>query len=298
MSWSTHAGEIAALLTAVCWACTSIAFAAAGSRIGSLSVNFLRLIVGLAMLCAYSWIARGEPLPVDASPQAWGWLGASSVAGLVVGDICLFRAFVVLGPRLSSLVMSTAPVFTALFGWAGLGETMSWLDVGGMTGVTVGIAWAVTSRAPPGTREAPSPSVKGVALAFGGSLGQASGLVLSKYGMADYDAFAATQIRVIAAIACFVILFTALRWWPHVARALRDRLGLWYTTVGALFGPFLGVSLSLYAVQHASTGVAASIMATTPILILPMVMARGERVPVGGIAGACITVAGVALLFL
>ena len=121
--------------------------------------------------------------------------------------------------------------------------------------------------------------------------------MLSKHGMADYDAFAATQIRVIAAIACFVILFTALRWWSRVVVALRDRLGLLYTTIGAVFGPFLGVSLSLYAVQHTTTGVAASIMAATPIVILPMVMVRGERVPWGGIIGAFVTVAGVALLF-
>ena len=121
--------------------------------------------------------------------------------------------------------------------------------------------------------------------------------MLSKYGMADYDAFAATQIRVIVGIAAFAILFTALRWWPVVIDGLRDRRALGYTTIGAVFGPFLGVSLSLYAVQHTGAGIAASLMATTPIVILPMVMARGERVPLGGFLGALVAVAGVALLF-
>lgn len=297
LSWSTHAGEITAALTAGCWACTAIAFEAAGLRIGSMAVNFWRLVIGLALLSVYGWIARGQPLPLDATPQAWGWLSASSVAGLVIGDMCLFRAFVVLGPRLSSLIMSTAPVFTALFGWKFLGETMTWTHVGGMTAVTIGIAWAVTSRPRPGGRAVAAPSAKGVALAFGGSIGQASGLVLSKYGMADYDAFAATQIRVIAAIACFVVLLFVVRRYRQVFAGLRDRLGVWYTSVGAVFGPFLGVSLSLYAVQHTTAGTAASIMATTPIVILPMVMIRGERVPLGGILGAVLTVGGVILLF-
>jgi drug/metabolite transporter (DMT)-like permease len=297
MTWATHAGEIAAALTAACWACTAIAFEAAGLRIGSLAVNFLRLVIGLALLCAYGWILRGEPLPLDAPPQAWGWLTASSLAGLVIGDICLFRAFMVLGPRLSSLIMSTTPVFTALLGWAGLGETMTWTDIAGMTAVSIGIAWAVTARASAGRRPAPDPTLGGIALAFGGAIGQAAGLVLSKHGMGQYDAFAATQIRVIAALACFVVLFTALRWWPRVVAGVRDRLGLIYTALGAVFGPFLGVSLSLYAVQHANAGVAASIMATTPILIIPIVIIRGERVPWGGIVGALVTVAGVVALF-
>lgn len=215
----------------------------------------------------------------------------------MIGDICLFRAFVELGPRLSSLIMSTAPVFTALFGYLGLSETLGWIDVAGMTAVSGGVAWALWSKGEPGRRVVPSPTLRGVLLAFGGALGQASGLVLSKYGMADYDAFAATQIRVIAGIAAFVVLFTGLRWWPRVVAGLRDRQALGYTSLGAVFGPFLGVSLSLYAVQHTDTGVAASIMATTPILILPMVIARGERVPWGGAAGALLAVAGVALLF-
>jgi drug/metabolite transporter (DMT)-like permease len=67
--------------------------------------------------------------------------------------------------------------------------------------------------------------------------------------------------------------------------------------IGAVFGPFLGVGLSLLAVQLAPTGVASSVMATTPVLMLPVSWLRGEKFGWAGALGAVIAVAGVALLF-
>jgi drug/metabolite transporter (DMT)-like permease len=143
------------------------------------------------------------------------------------------------------------------------------------------------------------PSLTGLALGFCGALGQAGGLVLSKLGMGGYDVIAATQVRVIAALAGYALLVAAVRGWPRVGEALRDRRGLAFAAVGAFFGPFLGVSLSLFAVRHTVAGVAASIMALQPVLIIPLVvLLHRERVGIGGVAGALVAVAGVALLFL
>ena len=134
---------------------------------------------------------------------------------------------------------------------------------------------------------------------MGTALGQAGGLVLSKLGMGAYDPFAATEIRVLAGAAGYVAILSALGWWPRVRQSFADRPALRSVAVGSFFGPFLGVSLSLIAIQRTLTGVAASLMALTPILIIPpVVLFRGERVGPGGIAGAVIAVAGVVLLFL
>ena len=58
------------------------------------------------------------------------------------------------------------------------------------------------------------------------------------------------------------------------------------------------VGLSLVAVQRTSAGVAASLMATTPVLILPIVVLLGrERFSLASLGGALLAVAGVALLF-
>lgn len=309
-----YLGELAALGTAACWTLTALSFEAAGRRIGSLTVNLLRLVLAIGLLAAAGWAFRGLPFPTDATPHAWLWLTVSGLVGFTLGDLCLFRAFVVLGSRISTLMMSLAPPLTALIGWAVLGEVLGGLDLLGMSLTVAGIAWAVLERSrgegrsrpgsstQPAGRDAaalPRLSAAGVALGFGGAVGQAGGLVLSKYGMGAYNAFAATQIRVLAGTAGYVLLFFALRRWGRVFRAFADRRALVFTAVGAVFGPFLGVSLSLLAVQHTLAGVAASIMSITPILIIPAVVLIGrERVGPGGWLGAILAVAGVVLLFL
>jgi drug/metabolite transporter (DMT)-like permease len=117
--------------------------------------------------------------------------------------------------------------------------------------------------------------------------------------MAGYDPFASTQVRTAAGLAGFVVLFFILRAWPRVAAAVRNRPGMGYAALGAGFGPFLGVSLSLVAVQYAATGVAATIMAIQPVLILaPAAMIQKERVSLRAILGAVVAVGGAALLFL
>ena len=239
---------------------------------GVLSLNIVRLVLGFGFLSAAAWALRGLPLPMD-------------------------------GTRLASLMMALAPLLTAVIGWVLLGETLTGRDALGMGLTVAGIGWAVFERNPAASAQGLAPQPRalfwGLALGFGGALGQAGGLVLSKLGMGDYDAVAATQVRVLAGIAGYVLILTALRWWPRVGESLNDRRALGFASLGAFFGPFLGVSLSLYSVRHTVAGVAASIMALQPVIIIPLVVILyRERVGIGGVLGALVAVAGVALLFL
>jgi drug/metabolite transporter (DMT)-like permease len=296
---SEHFGEIVALGTALCWTATALFFAEAGLRVGSLVVNVIRLTMAFGMLVIVGWLTRGLPLPTDATAHAWLWLSISAVVGFAFGDLCLFRAFVLIGARLSSLIMAFAPPFAALIGWLVLGETLALQQALGMALTLAGVGWALADRHPAGTLAPVDPRTRarGVLLALCGALGQGGGLVLSKYGMGDYDAFAATQIRVLVGALCFAAIFTAIRGWSRVGQALRQSRAMLYTSLGAVFGPFLGVSLSLLAVQHTSAGVAASLMATSPILIIPVVVLLGrERVGLGGVLGTVLAVLGVVLL--
>jgi drug/metabolite transporter (DMT)-like permease len=303
---TTHSGELAALGAATCWAFSALFFANATRSMGVLSLNVIRLVVGFGFLSAAAWALRGLPLPTDASPHAWAWLAVSGLIGFVFGDLCLFMAYVRIGTRLASLMMALAPLLTALIGWLLLGETLTGRDALGMTLTVAGIGWAVFEGSPAASAQGPAPQPRavlsgfsGLALGFGGALGQAGGLVLSKLGMGSYDAVAATQVRVLAGIAGYVLILTALRWWPRVRESLQDRRALGFASLGAFFGPFLGVSLSLFAVRHTVAGVAASIMALQPVIIIPLVVILyRERVGIGGFLGALVAVAGVALLFL
>lgn len=294
-----YAGQLAALGTASCWAASTLAFDAACRRIGSLVVNILRLTIAFVLLAVACALLRGRALPLDATAHAWIWLSLSGVVGFAFGDLCLMRSYAFLGPRLSALMMSLSPPMTAAIGWLLLAERLSPRQLLGMTLTVAGIAVAILERP---RRDAPPPRghrLAGVLLGAGGALGQAGGLVLSKLGMRSYDPVAATQIRVLAGIAAYAAIFLAVGWWPRLQASFADRTALGYTSIGAFFGPFLGVSLSLFAVQRTLSGVAASLMATTPILVIPaVVLFHGERVGWGGLAGTAVAVGGVALLFL
>ena len=310
----SHLGEFAALLTAVFWTVTALAFEAASRKIGSMIVNLLRLVVGFTFLSLFVWIYRGLPLPSDASPHAWFYLTLSGLVGFVFGDLCLFQAFVVIGARVSMLLMALAPPMTALLSWMILGETMSPLSWLGMIGTISGIALVVlrkedrkegeqvngeTGEQVSGLQFRLHYPLWGILLGLGGAFGQALGLVLSKVGMEGYDTFASTQIRVIAGIVGFSILFFIFRRWKDTFFALRLRKPMLQLSLGAFFGPFLGVSFSLLAIKYADTGIAATIMALVPVLIIPpsMILYK-EKVTIREILGAVLAVGGVALFFL
>ena len=133
-------GEIAALGTAACWTVTSMAFESAGKRIGSMAVNLIRLVMALGFLTVWGAIVRGQALPLDASGHNWLWLSISGLVGFAIGDLCLFRAFVLVGARISMLIMSLVPPITALTGWLLMGEVLSALDWVGMTITIAGVA--------------------------------------------------------------------------------------------------------------------------------------------------------------
>ena len=293
-----HAGELAALATACCWTASALAFEAAGRRVGSLSLNLIRLVPAMVLLSVYSWLVRGVAFPVDASAHAWLWLSLSGLVGFTVGDLCLFRAFVRVGARVSMLLMATVPLITTLFGLLIMGELLSARQLLGMVLTVVGVSSVALERRPDAAGRMQRLPLDGILLALGGAVGQALGLVLSKVGMGAYDAFASTQIRVLAGIVGLSVVFTVIGWWPRVRRALADRSAMVSTGIGAFFGPFLGVSLSLVAIKYTYAGVAATLMALVPVLIIPVsVLVLRERVSRLAVLGAVVAVTGTALLF-
>ena len=299
----SYLGEFSALLTALFWTVTSLSFEAAGKRVGSLQVNLIRLVIAFFIYSLYLKITRGMFLPLDAGMERWLWLSLSGVVGFVLGDLLLFQAFVVVGARVAMLIMSLSPPVTALISWLMLGEVltpMNWLGMGvTLTGISLVVLKRERGNGATRRKITSAYSMKGILLAFGGAVGQAAGLVLSKRGMGSYDAFASSQIRVIAGMVGFLIIILMMRRWPMILRTLRNQPAMRLISLGSLFGPFLGVSFSLLAVQHTQAGIAATIMAIVPVLIIPpAVLIFRERINWKEITGALITVAGVMLFFL
>lgn len=276
-----------------------MAFEAAGKRIGSLNVNLARVVLGALFLSGFCYLRRGLWLPSDASLHAWLWLSASGIAGLTLGDMCLLKAFVLVGSRISALIMAFVPMLSALISWLFLGELLSLQDQAGMLLTTTGIVMVVMRRPNGRGVDRNGYPLKGLLLALGGAIGQSVGLVFSKFGMGTYDAFAANHIRLLAALAGFIVIFLLTGRWRGVLPATRHRAGMGFATLGSFFGPFVGVSLSLYAVQHTQVGVAATIIALVPVFIIPpAVLIKKEVIGLRDVAGASIAVAGSVLLFL
>jgi drug/metabolite transporter (DMT)-like permease len=297
--FDNHLGEFAALLTAFFWTITSIAFETASNKIGSVAVNILRLIIGFAFLSVFTLIRRGIILPVDATCENWIWLSLSGLVGFVFGDLFLFKSYTMIGSRFSMLIMTLVPPVTAFFSFLILGERLTLFHYLGMTLTFSGIAMAIFSRPGKGEKLSLKLSPKGILYAFGGAVGQALGLVLSKFGMKSYDPFAATQIRIIAGIFGYTILVTILSRWGSVINATHNKSGMMLTSLGAFFGPFLGVSFSLVAIKYTEAGIASTIMALVPVfIILPAVVLFKQKVTIPEILGAIVSVAGVALFFL
>lgn len=295
----SHLGEISALLTAIFWTVTALSFERAGKLIGSLAVNWIRMFFGMIFLSFFTWVTRGMFLPIDADMHAWCWLSISGVIGFVVGDVLLFQAFVLIGSRISMLIMALVPPITTLISWLIMGETLSVRDFIGMALVVGGIALVVIENPKREKGIKFSHPVSGILFALGGAAGQAVGLVLSKYGMGDYNAFASTQIRIFAGFAGMSILYFFLKAWPKVRLGFKHPRGLLITINGAFWGPFLGVSFSLLAVQHALAGVASTIMAIVPVLIIPPALILfKEKINAKEVMGAVIAVLGVGVLFL
>lgn len=292
-----YLGEIAALVTAACWSVTSLSFAAATRRVGSVMVNVTRLILALILLFL---IIALSGLPLGFSTEQYLLLAASGLIGLVFGDSFLFRAYQEIGPRISMLIMSLAPAFSALLAYVILGESLSAWGAGGI-GVTIaGIGVVVTGQQRESGKD--RVNVRGVLYAVFASAGQGIGLIVARmaFDRGPVPGFSAAFLRIAAAV---LVLTPAAalsgRYGNPIPVFSRDRRALLFIVTGAVFGPVLGITLSMVSITYAHVGIAATLMATVPVLMLPLLRwIYHERLSWRAILGALVAVGGVAMLFL
>ena len=278
----------------LCWTLSALFFEKAGNRIGSLPVNFIRLLLAVLFLGIVTLFTKGIFFPSDATCYQWFWLGLSGFIGFYLGDLLLFKSYMIIGSRTAALIMSFSPMLTAIIGWFFLKEKHNALEITAILVSVAGIVIAISNR-----KMKLNIPLKGLLLALGGALGQSGGIILSKKGIGDYDALAATQIRALFGLVSFVVMITMLKRWPHVVMALKNKAGMQAVTVGSVFGPFIGVALALFSIQHTNTGIASTLMALVPIFIIwPSAVMFNERIKVQQIVGAVISILGVSLFFL
>ena len=308
-----HLGEIISLGVAVSWTITAWFAAKASKRVGAMVTNVLRLVLAAVFLGIILWVTIGHPYPVYADKNTWIWLGLSALVGYVFGDYCLFNCYLYIGPRFGQLLMTLAPPMAAVAGWIMLGETLGWKAILAMGVTLLGIAISILSRDGGHHFKLDLP-LKGVLLGIGAGIGQGVGLVLSKIGMQYYEAaipadapslmegmlpFASTMMRAIVGGIGFFAILLLQKDFGKLRSAVKDPVAMRYASIITLFGPVLGVSLSLMAVRYANAGIASTLMALTPVIIIfPEVLIEKKRIRFKEIVGLAVTIAGVALFFL
>jgi drug/metabolite transporter (DMT)-like permease len=295
-------GEIAALATSFCWSFTSIQFTLAGQRVGSEVVNRTRLILAVLYLSLTHWLLYGEVWPIHAEPFRWWWLGLSGTLGLVLGDSCLFQAFLLIGTRRAMLFVTLTPIISTLVAWGWLGETLYPAEMGAVLLTVGGIAWVMLERQQ--EQEASVESKKqyalGVLLSLGGTLAGALGLVAAKQGLAgDFPSLSATLIRMVVAMGVIWLLTLARGQVGVTWAAQRDKEARLFIARGALTGPFIGVWLSMVAVQRAHVGIASTLISLGPIIVIPMAhWVFHEQVSPRAVAGTVVALVGATIIFL
>ncbi|MFQ5590183.1 MAG: DMT family transporter [Phycisphaerae bacterium] len=314
MAIDAYVGPAAGIATSLLWTLTVVLFTAASKRIGPTLVNASRLVLAVILHAATFRVLTGQWVPSASATQVL-YLAVSGVVGLCIGDQALLTAFVDIGPRLTSVIMASAPLFAVLFGWAILGEVLVGVAWVGVVLVVGGVAWVVLERPPvAGPAHRPRP-LHGVVLAFVYSACQAGGLLLSKQGIGHgwlpesehLTPQAATLIRMVFAGVGMTPIVVA-RQLRHRADSAVGRLateagsaraGMFFAAGGAIVGPYLGVWMSLVASDRAPLGIAQTLCSLVPIFILPLAATvYKEHISPRAMLGAFLAVGGSALLFL
>jgi drug/metabolite transporter (DMT)-like permease len=298
-------GETAAVVTSCLWTIATLFFFSAGKRIGSLSVNAYRIIMGVGFLVLAHAILLGTMLPMATNEQ-WFWMGMSGVVHFGIGDFGFFMALLTLGPRRLVLVGSLSPIFASMVAYLMLGEIIPSLAIVGIAMTLGGVVVVMLEEEERSGEEPISKKQRGqgVFLALIGAIGQGVGFVLAKKGIYSdpemmLNPLSATLMRaILAALFVWTVVVVAGKL-PELRKAIKSKDGIGQTAAGTFLGMVLGAAFSMVAVTYTSTGIAQTLMSLMPVLMIPMTwILYKQRTSFRGILGAAMAVIGVSILFL
>ncbi|WP_421858351.1 DMT family transporter [Oricola sp.] len=291
--------ELAALGAALTWAVTGIVSAGPSAALGAVAFNRLRMALVFVMLAITAALTGG-----------WQTIGTANLAplvlsgliGIFLGDTALFLTMNRLGPRRTNILFSCNAPMAAILGWLVLGEAITTQKLAGIAVVFTGVLLAIVFGKRPSQMHqweaVRGPLAVGVALGLTAALGQAIGSLIARPVMeAGVDPIAASAVRVGTSVLALSLLI-ATGWQAIQAKtALTLRL-VFVTGVSGMLGLGVGMTLVLFALVGGKVGIVATLSATTPAFILPVMWMRtGERPAAMAWLGAALVIAGSALIF-
>jgi len=260
----------------------------------------MRLLGALILLGIPHMILLGTLIP-DESLYVWLLLGLSGIVGLAIGDGFLLVAYKKVGPRISMLLMSMAPVVTVTAGWIVWGEKLNLLNIGAIILVLTGVSYVVLEK-----KKDKSPfkiSAVGLAFGIGAMLGQAIQLLLAKDAMDNMASenipLTATFIRILWGTVAIWFGSLFIRGKMGNMKAIKDKRFVIFIGLATIVGPTLGIWASFIAVDMVEIGIASTLMSLSPLMIIPLSWKIfGEKITPRAIIGTIIAMIGVAGLFL
>ena len=307
----------AALLCTVLFSASAVSARKTTEHLGGTEANFVRLIFAPLLMITVA-LSFGPVLTGYWNPKVFGLFLLSGAIGFGVGDIALFRAFPLIGSRLTTLIVHCVSVpvaATVEYFW--LGTTMTALQILCAVIILGGVAVALAPKENPKLEK--QDLIKGIGWGLIAALGQGFGAgVLSRY---IYKFAATTEIlplegfhagiivavqRMIGGMIFSGVFLLLLRAWlkkqpesPLAGLTRGEATNNWrkgapWLLATGLAGPALGVTCYQWALLGNSTGVILPIVAITPLVVIPMSIAMKEEKPtLRSLIGGVIAVGGV-----
>jgi drug/metabolite transporter (DMT)-like permease len=292
-------GELAALGAALGFSMTSICYTFAGRKLNAVTSIAMSLPISWIVLMVLHRLTLGEFLPTGVALDRVVYLSISGVLAFVIASYFVLNAYQSIGPRLTMLILSFAPVLGAIFAWIFLGQVLPLHAVIGILMVISGIVWVVIERGKPADDQIQLDMRRGVMLASLGTLAQAASFVFASQGLyGNFPAFSAALIRIGAGIVAMWVFIAFQRKIGTTLAVLNERRLLLLLIGAAVSGPVISGSLLLVSFQTITVGVATTLSHTTAIMLIPIsYVVFKERISRRAMIGTMISVAGIAVLF-
>lgn len=304
-------GIVFALLTTLSWAIGIFPFTEAARRIGTNALNHFRLLLAMVFIAIIASVFYTNEFISIFSPaysSAWLWLGLSGIVGLSIGDYFSFEMLKVLGARTGSVLTTFAPAAALIFGALLIDEHISSIGIFGIVLTIVGVNFVSFSRSERGK----IPDMGHGTIAYGilagifAALCQGAGLVLAKKGFIAQEAndfplapIPANFMRLSSAglsLTLFWILKGKIK--EIISPVIQNKNNSFrFILTGTIFGPTLGVSLSLYTISLLDPSVAQTIFSLVPAFafILSAFFMK-DKITIQSVIGLLIAIVGVVVL--
>ncbi|BAZ07677.1 DMT family transporter [Calothrix sp. NIES-3974] len=296
---SNFVGEIAALSAAGLWAVASVLYGRVGEVIPPLLLNLFKGIIAIAFLILTIFLV-GDSLP-SLPLLSLTLILLSGVIGIGVGDTIFFAAINSLGARRTLLLGTLAPPLTAIFGLLFLDEQLQIQAWWGIFLTIIGVAWVITERTTDQLLRGYSQLLRGTAWGLLAAITNSIGAILSRaaFKMTTASPLWVALLRLSAGEVTLILLITVFSRGKSFAdfRKFTNLKIVIATIVAAFCGTYLGIWLQQTAIKLTPTGIAQTLLQTSPIFILPLAVFTGEKISGRAIAGVLVAIAGIALLF-